>query len=100
MEITGNDSENKATNTTGNRRKCRRNTKPADDHQNHGAHQRGHRINIRLQDARNVRGENVAAGAATHSRDGAEKRGHERMDLVVDGFFGTGYGEKREAGRV
>ena len=47
-----------------------------------------------------MRGENVAAGAATRSRDGAEKRGRERMDLVVDGFFGTGYGEKREAGRV
>src|SRR6267154_1725848 len=50
MKLTGNDSENKATNATGNGRKCRRN-----DNQNHGAHQRGHRINIRLPGARNVR---------------------------------------------
>jgi len=53
-----------------------------------------------LQDARNASEKNVADLAATHSRDGAEKRGHERMDLVVEGFFDTGYSEKRKAGRV
>jgi hypothetical protein len=29
---------------------------------------------------------NVADGAAAHSRDGVEKRGHERMDLAVGAF--------------